>query len=85
MLVNRTQIFGKEDFVLQEDYFCCLNNVSFTVNYNLSLKNNEVFCSGAALQGGVGVWGGGGGGWNTPPPLLSQSANCYLSRQNWIG
>jgi hypothetical protein len=36
----------REDLVVQEDldYYCCLNNLSFTVNYNLSLENNEVFC-----------------------------------------
>jgi hypothetical protein len=34
----------REDLVVQEDYYCCLNNLSFTVNYNLSLENNEVLC-----------------------------------------
>ena len=34
-----------EGLVVQEDYYCCLNNFLFTVNYiNLSLENNEVFC-----------------------------------------
>jgi hypothetical protein len=32
MLVNRTH-------VVQEDFYSCLNNLSFTVNYNPSLKN----------------------------------------------
>jgi hypothetical protein len=37
--------YCREDLVVQEDYYCCLNNFSFTVNYiNLSLENNEVFC-----------------------------------------
>jgi hypothetical protein len=37
--------YCREDLVVQEDYYCCLNNISFTVNYiNLSLENNEVFC-----------------------------------------
>ena len=37
---------------------------------------NNPFEPGAALQGEGGV---------EHPPLVSQSANCYLSRQNWIG
>jgi hypothetical protein len=37
----------------------------------------------AVRRGGAtgGVWGEG----VEHPPLVSQSANCYLSRQNWIG
>jgi hypothetical protein len=43
MLVNLTELkYCREDLVVQEDYYCCLNNLSFTVNYNLSLEN--VFC-----------------------------------------
>jgi hypothetical protein len=33
-----------EDLVVQEDYYCCLNNLSFTGNYNLCLEIHEVFC-----------------------------------------
>jgi hypothetical protein len=32
--------YCREDLVVQEDYNCCLNNLLFTVNYNLSLENN---------------------------------------------
>ena len=31
--------YCREDFVVQDDYYCCLNNLSFTVHYNLSLEN----------------------------------------------
>jgi hypothetical protein len=36
---------NSRDLVVQDDYYCCLNNLSFTVNYSLSLENNVVFCS----------------------------------------
>ena len=32
--------YCREDLVVQDDYYCCLNNLSFTVHYNLSLENN---------------------------------------------
>ena len=32
--------YCREDLVVQDDYNCCLNNLSFTVHYNLSLENN---------------------------------------------
>ena len=31
--------YCREDLVVQDDYYCCLNNLLFTVHYNLSLEN----------------------------------------------